>query len=85
MRKRFLNPESKKILSKFSHHVLITLEGNELPKELKIFNGLAAIRIRPFIELVRQCYKYGHLKATCRADKLCLICEDKSTDPIIRN
>jgi len=80
MKRRYLDHQSKEMVSRFTHHILITTEGNELPKMIKIYNGLTAVRIRSFVEPVKQCYncyRFGHLKATCRIEKLCLICGDK--------
>lgn len=56
MKRRYLDHQSKEMVSRFTHHILVTMEGNELPKMIKIYNGLTAVRIRPFIEPVKQCY-----------------------------
>ncbi|KMQ82829.1 protein iws1-like protein, partial [Lasius niger] len=44
LRKRYVDPKTKQLMNKYSHQVLITVEGNELPTEIKIFGGLMAVK-----------------------------------------
>lgn len=79
LRKRYVDPKTKQLMNKYSHQVLITVEGNELPTEIKIFGGLMAVKVRPFMEPVKQCFncfKFGHYKTDneCRAPRICIIC-----------
>ncbi|CAL1681333.1 unnamed protein product [Lasius platythorax] len=77
LRKRYVDPKTKQLMNKYLHQVLITVEGNELPTEIKIFGGLMAIKVRPFMEPVKQCFncfKFGHYKTECRASRICIIC-----------
>ncbi|EZA58488.1 hypothetical protein X777_01109 [Ooceraea biroi] len=36
MRKRYLDPQTKEAMIGYTHNILVTIEGNELPKELKL-------------------------------------------------
>lgn len=57
--------------------IIITFEGNNLPREVKLYRGTIRLRIIPFMESVRQCYGYfqfGHQKRLCRVYKKCVVC-----------
>ncbi|KMQ84205.1 nucleic-acid-binding protein from mobile element jockey [Lasius niger] len=77
MKRRFRDAKSGEYKTDFTHHILITMEGNELPKEFRIFGGSVAIRVRPYIEPVKQCYqcfRFGHIQSVCKAEKKCINC-----------
>lgn len=51
-----------------------------MPDKLNIYEGLGKIPIRPFVELVTQCfqcYGYGHWKENYRKKKICVICGEE--------
>nr|XP_034190392.1 uncharacterized protein LOC117608845 [Osmia lignaria] len=57
--------------------ILVTVKGDRLPTDLKIGAGHVALRIFPYVEQVKQCYKcfaYGHVQMQCRSLKKCLVC-----------
>lgn len=67
----------KKVTVKYFYLILITWEGNELPGKISLYESKIKIRIRPFVETVKQCYnclKFGHVKAMCEAPKVCIGC-----------
>lgn len=72
MRTRYFDKQESLTKWKFSPYIIITMEGNVLPRELKLWNGTTGIKIRPFVEQARQCYncyKYGHFKNFVRGKR----------------
>lgn len=62
LRKKIYDEKKKEYYWEATKHVVITLRGNVLPKELSIW-GVAALPVRPFVDPVIQCfhcYKFGH-------------------------
>lgn len=56
------------------------MKRNMIKASLTIFEGMnTELRVRPYVELVMQCYncyKYGHTKSKCRSNTRCVICAD---------
>nr|XP_034194651.1 uncharacterized protein LOC117610911 isoform X1 [Osmia lignaria] len=53
-----------------SDAVLLTFKGDSLPTRLYIGQGHVWLKIEPFIESVKQCFRcfrYGHLQAVCKS------------------
>ena len=61
--------------------VLVTFADDSLPTKLYIGQGHVSLRVEPFTEAVKQCFrrlKFGHLQAVCKAkNKKCIICSDE--------
>nr|XP_012152728.1 PREDICTED: uncharacterized protein LOC105664131 isoform X1 [Megachile rotundata]XP_012152729.1 PREDICTED: uncharacterized protein LOC105664131 isoform X1 [Megachile rotundata] len=61
--------------------IMIVFKGSVLPTRLLIGQGHVGIKIEPFVEPVKQCYrclKFGHVQATCREQvRKCAVCGDK--------
>ncbi|XP_076393810.1 uncharacterized protein LOC143265449 [Megachile rotundata] len=61
--------------------ILITFKGGVLPTRLLIGQGHVGIRIEPYVEPVKQCFRclrFGHYQAQCREEhKRCAMCGDK--------
>ncbi|XP_076388411.1 uncharacterized protein LOC105664168 [Megachile rotundata] len=61
--------------------IMITFKGSILPTRLLIGQGHIDIKIEPYVEPVKQCYKclkFGHYQAACREeDNRCAIYGDK--------
>lgn len=77
MKQRLFNARDRTQSSSYSHLILMTMEGGSLPQFLSLYNGVTKIKVRPYIEPVRQCFKclrYGHLKDTCKRYKVCNNC-----------
>lgn len=81
-RKRIFNGETKTFEWIDTKNILVTFEGNELPEKLSLYEDLTAIRVRPYIPAVKQCfkcYKYGHIKQYCKKEyNLCVVCDRES-------
>lgn len=56
MRKKYFDKISKESVVAFSHYLLITWEGSVRLDELKIFDGIMSLKVRPYIVAVKQCY-----------------------------
>ncbi|XP_076549053.1 uncharacterized protein LOC117609874 [Osmia lignaria lignaria] len=58
--------------------ILATFKGDQLPKELWIGHGHVSVRVFPFVEAVKQCYRcfaFGHIQSQCRNKyKRCIRC-----------
>lgn len=73
MKRRYYDADKKEVMTKFTDNLIVTFDGNNLPNEIKIYNRLVNLRVRPFIEAVKQCFncfKFGHIKSVCRAKKM---------------
>jgi len=59
-------------------NMIITFKGNKLPERLWLWEHVVALSIRPHIPAVRQCFRFGHIKAFCKSEERCLICGELS-------
>lgn len=77
MKGRKYNITDRKIESVRSHLVLGTFEGHNLPTKLPLYGGIINIRVRLYVEPVRQCFnclRYGHIGRVCKNPKICFTC-----------
>lgn len=77
MKTRYVDPITKEVKEKYLDKIIVTYEGEHLPRSTYIYGNTIALRIRPFTELVRQCFncfKFGHKKNWCKADRKCINC-----------
>lgn len=78
MKRRYMDEETKESKFKFTNLILITFEGNELPESVSLFEGILRLRIRTYMEPVKQCYgcyEYGHYRQACRYNgRKCMVC-----------
>ncbi|KAL6420760.1 hypothetical protein ACFW04_013873 [Cataglyphis niger] len=58
---------------KDTSNIVVTFEGNELPVQLSLFDGLTFIRVKPYIPTVKQCYKYDHIKQFCKKEYIAYV------------
>lgn len=80
MKSRYLDQITKEVKEKYLDKIIITYEGEYLPKSVNLYNNSVALRIRPFIEPVRQCFncfKFGHKKEWCKVDRKCINCGNR--------
>ncbi|XP_076298089.1 uncharacterized protein LOC143217564 [Lasioglossum baleicum] len=72
-----------------SKSILIKFQGDSLPTKLLIGYGHVWIRIEPFVESVKQCYKclrFGHTQTKCKSQKRrCFICTEESHGSCVKN
>ncbi|XP_024880060.1 uncharacterized protein LOC112459919 [Temnothorax curvispinosus] len=72
--------KEKKILTEEdTGNLIITFMGDKVRKSLDLFGRRTAIKVRPFIASVKQCFKcfrFGHIKALCKSKERCIICGD---------
>ncbi|XP_024891611.1 uncharacterized protein LOC112467292 [Temnothorax curvispinosus] len=70
--------KEKKILTEEdTGNLIITFTGDKVRKNMDMFGRRTAIKIRPFIASVKQCFKcfrFGHIKALCKSKERCIIC-----------
>lgn len=77
MKRRFIDKETKESRTRLTSFIIVTYEGNVLPEFVTLFEGAIRMKIRPFMEPVRQCFgcfQYGHFKRFCREDRKCMVC-----------
>lgn len=77
MKSRYTARNEGTVECRLNSNVIIIVEGNILPSEIKIWDGTTSIKVTPYIEPVMQCYscfKYGHIKVQCRGTKICGKC-----------
>lgn len=82
--RRYYGKEEKITKKRYGDDILIIMEeeGNERikRKELRIYDNITGLKVRPFVEPVKQCFncfRYGYLKIMCRSMKGCIICVSK--------
>lgn len=79
--RRYFDRDEKVSKVKYGDDILVVMEvEEESPKEIRIYDNVTGIKIRPFVEPVRQCFncfKYGHIKSMCKNEKRCIICASK--------
>lgn len=81
MKRRFIDKETKESRIRLTNLIIVTYKGNVLPEYVTLFEGVIRLRIRPFMEPVRQCFgcfQYGHFKRLCRADRKYIVCGEDS-------
>ncbi|XP_071577368.1 uncharacterized protein [Temnothorax nylanderi] len=69
--------EEKKLIEEDTGNLIITFNGDTVRKKLDLFGRSTAIKIRPYISAVKQCFKcfrYGHIKSACKSEEKCIIC-----------
>lgn len=62
-------------------NITITFKGNGTKKAIRLWDNTVSIKLRPYVEQVKQCYKcfrYGHVKAMCKSEERCIICGEKA-------
>lgn len=77
MKRRYIDKETKESKIRLTNLIIVTYEGNILPEFVTLFDGVIRLRLRPFMEPVRQCFgcfAYGHYRKACRANRKCMVC-----------
>jgi len=80
LEKRTYNREKQESMMFDTNNLIIVWEGNYRPDKISLCGGMMTLRVRPFVEAVRQClncYKFGHVKAGCKAKQRCIICGEE--------
>lgn len=60
-----------------THVVCMVWEGSEVPSQIRIYDGLSGLNVRPFYDTVLQCfrcYSFGHTAKYCRSTPVCIAC-----------
>lgn len=79
MRRKKWDNTNKKLTEEDTDKLIITSEGREPINKIGLYNDLIFLKVRPYVEAVKQCYncfRYGHLKIHCKSDTRCIICAD---------
>lgn len=77
LKKRTWNKENNIANLIATDNIVITFRGKNITEYVSIYDKKCFMRVRPFIEAVKQCYncyKYGHFKRACRNKARCPIC-----------
>ncbi|KYQ48815.1 hypothetical protein ALC60_12130 [Trachymyrmex zeteki] len=77
MYRRKWNEKSKKSLNVKTDNIVIIMKGENLSREICIFDNRVKLRVRPYIQSVRQCYncyKFGHIKQFYKSNTVCINC-----------
>lgn len=51
-----------------------------MPNDLRIYEEIMGLKIRPYVEKVLQCfncYRFGHLSKHCHNKKICVTCNEE--------
>ncbi|KYQ58421.1 Nucleic-acid-binding protein from mobile element jockey [Trachymyrmex zeteki] len=77
MYRRKWDEKSNKSANVKLDNIVITMKGENLCREISIFDNRVKLRVRPYIQSVRQCYncyKFGHIKQFCKSNTVCINC-----------
>lgn len=77
MKRRFVDKKIKEVRMRLTSLVILTYEGNVLPESVTLFGGTIRMKVRPFMEPVRQCFgcfQYGHFKKFCKIERKSMVC-----------
>lgn len=78
MKRRYIDEKTKESTFKLTDLIIVTYEGNILPEAVTLYAGVIKLRLRAFMEPVRQCFgcfEYGHYRQTCRhTNRKCMVC-----------
>lgn len=77
MKKRVWNKENNVSNYVASDNIVITFKGKSITEYVSIYDKMCFLRVRPYIEAVKQCYncyRYGHFKRSCKNKTRCPIC-----------
>jgi len=86
LKKKIYDKESKTLKTKETGDILVTFKNKTLHPNISIYNKMGFIRVRPYIGATKQCFncfKFGHIKATCRSSAVCPICGEEATGSAI--
>lgn len=68
-------------------NIIVTFSGSQVRNKVGLWGGRFSIKVRPFITTVRQCFncfKFGHIKAVCRSEEICIVCGMRAHGPCDR-
>lgn len=77
MKKRQFSAKDRRVVTSYSHLVMVTMEGGNIPQYFNMYGGVTKINIRPFVEPVIQCFsclRFGHTQDRCGRYKICYTC-----------
>lgn len=80
MKRKYIDSVTREAKVKYLDKVIVTYKGSHLPRNTPIYGDMITLRIRPYIEPIRQCFncfKFGHKKDWCKADRKCINCGEK--------
>ncbi|XP_024870002.1 uncharacterized protein LOC112453444 [Temnothorax curvispinosus] len=80
MLRRKWDPNNNKTTYCSTDNIIITFKDSNI-RNLAIFASGIGLRVRPFVQQVRQCfncYKFGHTKLNCKSETRCIVCGDKA-------
>lgn len=80
MKTRYMDQVTKDIKEKYLDKIIVTFEGEYLPARLGLYRNTIYLKVRPFIEPVKQCFncfKFRHKKEWCKGEKKCINCGEK--------
>ncbi|KYN29938.1 Nucleic-acid-binding protein from mobile element jockey [Trachymyrmex cornetzi] len=75
MYRRKWDEKLKKSINVKTDNIVIIMKGENLCREISIFDSRVKLRVRPYIQSVRQCYncyKFGHIKQFCKSNTVCI-------------
>lgn len=77
MKERQFSAKDRRVVTSYSHLVMVTMEGGNIPQYFSMYGGVTRISVRPFVEPVIQCFsclRFGHTQDKCGRYKTCHTC-----------
>lgn len=75
MKRKVWNKKERKWTDQKTDNLIVIMKENRITESITIFKNIRfGLRIHPFVEVVKQCYKcykYGHLKVMCKSVQRC--------------
>lgn len=72
-----MGQHNQKRIEEDTGNIIVTMKGSNLQPKIDLWDNTFHIKLRPYIMLVKQCYKcfrYGHIKPWCKSEEKCTIC-----------
>lgn len=64
-----------------TENIMITFKGCRINNSISLWENMIAIRVRLNVAPVKQyykCFRYGHIKTSCRSEERCIICDEEA-------
>ncbi|XP_077282657.1 uncharacterized protein LOC143908758 [Temnothorax americanus] len=83
MTRKLFDKKKQSRIENDTDNICIIFNKNVLPNNISIFEGYGHLKVRPYVEAVKQCFRcfrFGHVKAVCKGSEKCGRCGNEAHD-----